>query len=96
MRVCVCTGAPCGTHRAPHRSDPYGLKILSVYMSGSKNMSYDSANLTTADIFWLGVRPSDLDKYHVPEVRAALRLPRCDLIAYALLAPGVPPGDDGC
>lgn len=22
-------------------SDPYGLKILSVYMSGSKNMSYD-------------------------------------------------------
>lgn len=27
-------------------SDPYGLKILSVYMSGSKNMSYDSASLT--------------------------------------------------
>jgi len=24
-------------------SDPYGLKILSVYTSGSKNMSYDSA-----------------------------------------------------
>jgi len=22
-------------------SDPYGLKILSVYMSGSKNMAYD-------------------------------------------------------
>jgi len=44
-------------------SDPYGLKILSVYMSGSKNMSYDSASLTTSDIKWLGVRPSDLDKY---------------------------------
>ncbi|CAD6210705.1 unnamed protein product [Miscanthus lutarioriparius] len=43
-------------------SDPYGLKILSVYMCGSKNMSYDSANLTTPDIKWLGVRPSDLDK----------------------------------
>ena len=27
-----------------------GLKILSVYMTGSKNMSYDSANLTTSDI----------------------------------------------
>ena len=39
-------------------SDPYGLKILSVYMSGSKNMSYDSASLTTRDIRWLGVRPS--------------------------------------
>jgi meiotic recombination protein SPO11 len=43
-------------------SDPYGLKILSVYMSGSKNMSYDSSNLTTPDIKWLGVRPSDLDR----------------------------------
>ena len=40
-------------------SDPYGLKILSVYMSGSKAMSYDSASLTTPDIKWLGatVRP---------------------------------------
>jgi meiotic recombination protein SPO11 len=48
-------------------SDPYGLKILSVYMSGSKNMSYDSAHLTVSDIKWLGVRPSDLDVYHVPK-----------------------------
>jgi meiotic recombination protein SPO11 len=48
-------------------SDPYGLKILSVYMSGSKNMSYDSAHLTTPDIKWLGVRPSDLKRYKIPE-----------------------------
>jgi len=48
-------------------SDPYGLKILSVYTSGSKNMSYDSASLTTRDIKWLGVRPSDLDKYNIPD-----------------------------
>jgi len=48
-------------------SDPYGLKILSVYMSGSKNMSYDSASLTTPNIMWLGLRPSDLDKYDLPE-----------------------------
>lgn len=48
-------------------SDPYGLKILSVYCSGSKNMSYDSANLTTPDIKWLGILPSDLDKYKIPE-----------------------------
>jgi meiotic recombination protein SPO11 len=48
-------------------SDPYGLKILSVYLSGSKTMSYDSASLTTPDIFWLGVRPSDLDKYDIPD-----------------------------
>ena len=48
-------------------ADPYGLKILSVYMKGSKNMSYDAINLTTPDIKWLGVRPSDLDKYQIPK-----------------------------
>ena len=48
-------------------SDPYGLKILSVYMSGSKNMSYDSASLTTPDIYWLGLRPTDLRKYQLPD-----------------------------
>eukprot|EP00040_Diaphanoeca_grandis_P023262 m.126220 g.126220 ORF g.126220 m.126220 type:complete len:418 (-) comp29188_c0_seq1:137-1390(-) len=47
-------------------SDPYGLKIMSVYMSSSKAMSYDSAALATSDIKWLGVRPSDLDKYKIP------------------------------
>jgi len=47
-------------------SDPYGLKILSVYMSGSKNMSYDAASLTTPDIKWLGLRPSDLKKFNLP------------------------------
>ena len=35
-------------------------------MKGSKNMSYDAINLTTPDIKWLGVRPSDLDKYNIP------------------------------
>ncbi|KAJ1423708.1 topoisomerase [Ochromonadaceae sp. CCMP2298] len=47
-------------------ADPYGLKILSVYCSGSKQMSYDSNHLTTNDIKWLGVRPSDLDRYQLP------------------------------
>ena len=48
-------------------ADPYGLKIISVYMQGSKNMAFDSGNLTTPDIKWLGVRPSDLDKFKIPE-----------------------------
>jgi len=48
-------------------SDPYGLKIFSVYMQGSKSMAYDNASLTTPDIKWLGVRPSDLEKYEIPE-----------------------------
>ena len=47
-------------------SDPYGLKILSVYSSGSKGMSYDSGHLTTSDIKWLGIRPSDLNKFNLP------------------------------
>lgn len=53
-------------------SDPYGLKILSVYCSGSKGMSYDSNHLTTPDIKWMGIRPSDLNKFHLP---AQCRLP---------------------
>eukprot|EP00892_Ulva_mutabilis_P002243 jgi/Ulvmu1/12019/UM083_0032.1 len=48
-------------------SDPYGLKILSVYMKGSMNMSYDSSNLTTPEIKWLGVRPSDLNRFNIPK-----------------------------
>lgn len=35
-------------------------------------MSYDSSNLTTPDIKWLGVRPSDLDRFNIP---AQCRLP---------------------
>ncbi len=31
------------------------------------NMSYDSSNLTTPDIKWLGVRPSDLDRFNIPQ-----------------------------
>jgi meiotic recombination protein SPO11 len=30
-------------------------------------MSYDSENLTTPDIYWLGVRPSDIVKYNIPK-----------------------------
>lgn len=48
-------------------SDAHGLKILSVYMQGSESMSHDAASLATPDIKWLGVRPSDLEKYNIPE-----------------------------
>lgn len=47
-------------------SDPYGLDILRVYGLGSKALSYESYELATPDISWLGVRPSDLDKYNLP------------------------------
>ena len=38
-----------------------------VHAAGSMNMSYDSSNLTTPDIKWLGVRPSDLDRFNLPQ-----------------------------
>eukprot|EP01028_Stygiella_incarcerata_P000728 TRINITY_DN11116_c1_g1_i2.p1 TRINITY_DN11116_c1_g1~~TRINITY_DN11116_c1_g1_i2.p1 ORF type:complete len:523 (+),score=167.96 TRINITY_DN11116_c1_g1_i2:104-1672(+) len=65
-------------------SDPYGLKILSVYMSGSFNMSYDSFNLTTSDIRWLGVRPSDLDRYRIP-AQCRLKMTDADMATGRLL-----------
>lgn len=39
------------------------------------NMSYDSSNLTTPDIKWLGVRPSDLDRFNIPEQVRSVNLP---------------------
>jgi len=48
-------------------SDPFGLDILRVYGLGSKALSYESYELATPNIQWLGVRPSDLDKYNLPE-----------------------------
>ena len=66
-------------------SDPYGLHILLVYAVGSKRLSYESQFLVTPDIKWLGVRPSDLDKYNVPkDVRIPLS-PRDRLRAQQLL-----------
>ena len=50
-------------------------------------MSYDSSNLTTPDIKWLGVRPSDLDRFSIPQqcrlamtdedIRTGHKLVRC-------------------
>ena len=59
-------------------SDPYGLKILSVYAQSSKSMSYDSAGLATHGIKWLGVRPSDLDAYDIPE-QCRLKMTEADI-----------------
>jgi DNA topoisomerase VI subunit A len=65
----VARGAGAGTWHTTHPLllTDCGAKILSVYMSSSKNMSYDSASLTCSDIKWLGLRPTDLDKYKVSE-----------------------------
>ncbi len=48
-------------------SDPYGHYIHSVYLRGSKRLSYESPFLATPDIKLLGVLTKDLDKYKIPD-----------------------------
>ena len=48
-------------------SDPYGHYIHSVYLRGSKRLSYESPFLATPNIKLLGVLTRDLDKYNIPE-----------------------------
>lgn len=47
-------------------ADPYGLDILRVYSMGSKAMSLETSELAVTDIKWLGLLPSDLEKYKIP------------------------------
>jgi len=48
-------------------SDPYGHYIHSVYMRGSKRLSYETPFLATPNIHLLGVLARDLDEYKIPE-----------------------------
>ncbi|TFF89395.1 MAG: hypothetical protein EU548_07550 [Promethearchaeota archaeon] len=48
-------------------SDPYGHYIHSVYLRGSKRLSYESPFLATPDIRLLGVLTRDLDLYKIPD-----------------------------
>ncbi len=48
-------------------SDPYGHYIHSVYLRGSKRLSYESPFLATPNIKLLGVLTRDLDKYNIPK-----------------------------
>ncbi|TFG18830.1 MAG: hypothetical protein EU530_08035 [Promethearchaeota archaeon] len=51
-------------------ADPYGSYIASVYMRGSKRLSYESPFMATPDLHMLGVLAKDLDEYNIPkEVR---------------------------
>lgn len=51
-------------------SDPYGHYIHSVYLRGSKRLSYETPFLATPNIKLLGVLTRDLDTYNLPkEVR---------------------------
>ncbi len=58
-------------------SDPYGHYIHSVYLRGSKRLSYESPFLATPNIKLLGVLTKDLDEYKVPE-RVRIRMTKQD------------------
>ncbi|MHA1732268.1 MAG: DNA topoisomerase IV subunit A [Promethearchaeota archaeon] len=47
-------------------SDPYGHYIYSVYLRGSKRLSYESPFLATPNMHLLGVLSRDLDAYEIP------------------------------
>ncbi|KAI3810270.1 hypothetical protein L1987_19881 [Smallanthus sonchifolius] len=47
--------------------DPYGFDILTTYRFGSMQMAYDAKIMKLPEIKWLGVFPSDTEKYNVPQ-----------------------------
>ncbi|KAL4567276.1 hypothetical protein LXL04_022855 [Taraxacum kok-saghyz] len=47
--------------------DPYGFDILTTYRFGSMQMAYDAKILRLPEIKWIGVFPSDADKYKIPQ-----------------------------
>jgi meiotic recombination protein SPO11 len=48
-------------------SDPYGHYIFSVYLRGSKRLSYESPFLATPNMHLLGVLSKDLAEYNIPD-----------------------------
>ncbi|NVM29714.1 MAG: hypothetical protein HWN65_12800 [Candidatus Helarchaeota archaeon] len=48
-------------------SDPYGHYIYSVYLRGSKRLSYESPFLATPGLHLLGVLSRDLEQYKIPD-----------------------------
>ncbi|MHA1930488.1 MAG: helix-hairpin-helix domain-containing protein [Candidatus Thorarchaeota archaeon] len=53
-------------------SDPYGHYIYSVFLRGSKRLSYESPFIATPDLKLLGVLSRDLDAFNVPK---SVRIP---------------------
>ncbi|KAL3508379.1 hypothetical protein ACH5RR_027780 [Cinchona calisaya] len=47
--------------------DPYGFDILTTYRFGSMQMAYDAKFLCIPELRWLGVFPSEIKKYCLPQ-----------------------------
>lgn len=48
-------------------ADPHGIEIMSVYKFGSKALCSNGDALALPAMKWLGILPSDIDKYHIPQ-----------------------------
>lgn len=59
-------------------SDPYGHYIHSIYLRGSKKLSYESPFLATPGIKLLGVLSQDLDVYGIPKA-CKIKMTEADL-----------------
>ena len=53
-------------------SDPYGHYIYSVFLRGSKRLSYESPFIATPELKLLGVLSRDLEEYRIPK---SVRIP---------------------
>ncbi|MFX1294942.1 MAG: hypothetical protein ACFFD2_08845 [Promethearchaeota archaeon] len=58
-------------------SDPYGHYIYSVYLRGSKRLSYESPFLATPNLNLIGVLSRDLDQYNIPN-NCRLKMSKAD------------------
>ncbi|XP_051516541.1 meiotic recombination protein SPO11 [Myxocyprinus asiaticus] len=48
-------------------ADPHGIEIMCIYKYGSVSMAFEAHSLTVPSVLWLGLLPSDIQRYRVPE-----------------------------
>ncbi|XP_077060841.1 meiotic recombination protein SPO11 isoform X2 [Siphateles boraxobius] len=48
-------------------ADPHGIEIMCIYKYGSLSMAFEAHSLTVPSVLWLGLLPSDIQRYRVPE-----------------------------
>uniref|UniRef100_A0A8C2HQT6 DNA topoisomerase (ATP-hydrolyzing) n=1 Tax=Cyprinus carpio TaxID=7962 RepID=A0A8C2HQT6_CYPCA len=48
-------------------ADPYGIEIMCIYKYGSRSLAFEAHSLTVPSVLWLGLLPSDIQRYRVPE-----------------------------
>ncbi|KTF94443.1 hypothetical protein cypCar_00035624 [Cyprinus carpio] len=44
-----------------------GIEIMCIYKYGSRSLAFEAHSLTVPSVLWLGLLPSDIQRYRVPE-----------------------------